>query len=108
MIADLNQFALDSIETPTWILFGKSYRQVDDLLSDSRSAGFLFFAIRIVPLLGDQCSMPSKESIWCEPCADFLKCLATEDLTLDREAPSLVVAKQDSFLPELFLEYLVL
>ena len=93
MIAELSQFALDSIETLTWILFGKSHRQVDDLLSGSRPAGLLFFALRIAPLHSDQCSMPSKESSWCEQCAEFFEQFAPESFAANSEFPPLIIVE---------------
>ena len=49
-------------------------------------------------------SMPTQNRIRCEQRAEFLQSFATEDLTLQREAATLVIVEQDSFLSKLLLE----
>ena len=52
--------------------------------------------------------MPAENRVGGEQCADLCQPLAAEHLAGHGQAPPLVVAEQDAFLAELFLEHVVL
>ena len=59
LIADFSELTLNSIETPGRILLREFHGQVDNDLADPRSARFLLLALRVVPLFGHECPMPT-------------------------------------------------
>ena len=56
-----------------------------------------FAALAVVPLMGNQSSMPAKNGIGREQSTDLCESLATKDLALYCQSASLVVVEQDAF-----------
>jgi len=53
-------------------------------------------------------SVPAENRVWCKQCADFFEHSPSQDLAFDRQSSPLIVMEQDPFLPNLFLEHLIL
>jgi hypothetical protein len=101
VIADIVQRALNPVITPGRILPGKPQSEVDDDLTDFRSACFLLPAIRIIPLVRDQLSMPTQDCIRSEQRAKQFELPASKNFSFNGESSPLVVAEQDAFPTEL-------
>ena len=106
-VANLSELALNAIESPCWILPREFHRQVDDHLTNSRSTWLVRFTVGVIPLFGDELSMPTQDRIRCEQSADFIQQLSAEYLSLHGQSSPLIIVEQDSFLTELFLQNLV-
>lgn len=52
--------------------------------------------------------MPTHDRVGSYDRGNVLECLASQDLTLDCEAPTLVIVEQDTLLANLLLQNLVL
>ena len=62
----------------------------------------------IVPLPGNQFSVPAEQSVRGDDGGDFLKRLTAKDLAFDGKASSLVIVEENTFFAQLLLEDLVL
>ncbi len=92
---------------PRRILLGKSQDQVGGDLTVSWSTNVLPL-IAVIPLHGNQLSVPAQDRIGCKKRANLLQPLATEDLAYHAKSTPLIVTEQNAFLTELLLQYLVL
>ncbi len=81
--------------------------QVDDNLANSRSADLLLLAIRVIPFLGDELSMPTQNRIGREDRSNFTEHLPAQDFAFDSQTTPLIIVEQDSLLAEFFFEHLV-
>jgi hypothetical protein len=60
-----------------------------------------------IPFSGHQFSMPTKKSFGSHNRADFLECLAAQNLSFDGKAAPLVISEQDAFLAKPLFQYRV-
>ena len=77
---------------------------IDDDLSNSRTTDRAFATIAVVPLLGDELSMPAKNCVRREQRAEVTEQFSAEYLTLQRQSTPLIIVEQESSLAELLLE----
>ncbi len=104
-VSEIGECALDSVVTPGDILPRHAEYQIGDLLRDVRSTRSL---PGIGPLLRNELTVPSKQSIWSNKRFEFIKQPAAKDFGFHGEPYPLFVGKPKPLSFELFLEYTVL
>jgi len=100
-VAKIGECALDPVLAPGGIFTGHPQKEFDGLFGDRRAPEYLA-AIAVIPLLGHQLPMPTKDGVGCHDGGDLLQGLATQYFSFDDKAAPLVIGKQDGFLTEFF------
>ena len=91
VVADVGQGTLDSVVSPSRILFGKSQHQIHNDLPHTRPACSTFPPVAVVPFSGHQRSMPTENGIRRENRTDLAQHFATQYFSFDCQATSLIV-----------------
>jgi len=102
-VPQIRQRPLNPVLAPARTLLGDPQHQFDDLRSN-RGTSSCFPAIAVVPVPGNEFTMPAEDRIRSHYGGQLLEHLAPEDLAFDGQAPTLVVVKEESPLPELLSE----
>ena len=106
-MAKIGESTLDPVIAPRGIFTSHPQNQFNNLLGQRRTPDFLAL-LAVIPLPGDEFSMPTKKSVWGHNRGDFLERLAAQYLSFDGQAAPLIITEQDAFLAELLFQYLVL
>ena len=104
--AHISQRPLDAVVAPGWVFLSEAKSQVNDFLPNAWSAEGLSL-VRMIPLPGDEFSMPSQERVRCDDRGQLVEGFAAERLALESQASALVIVQEDSALTELFPQYLI-
>ncbi len=96
VVAYVRQRTANTVVTPRRILFREPHGQVNDHLSGSWPTRFLLFAVGVVPLVGDQLTVPPQDRVRREQGSNLLELLASEllaseELAFDCQATSLLI-----------------
>ena len=96
VVANIGQATLDPVKAPTWVFFGQSQYEVHDDLSHTWPTWFLFLAaIAVIPLLGDQLSMPTQQRVRSDDGGQFHQGLSPQSFGFDGQYTALVVSEED-------------
>ena len=103
MVTNIGQRALNTIEAPVWVFSGESQYKIHDDLPHTRSSRLILSAIRVIPFLCDELSMPTENRIWCYDRGEIHQSFAAERLPLDGQKPPLVIRQKNPLFAK-FLE----
>ena len=101
VVTDVGQCSLDSIVAPRRVLSGKPQNGIHDDLTDAGPANSLSF-VAVVPLLRHELTMPAENRVGSHNGGQLQQCLPAEGMAFHCQNATLIIAQQQSLLPEFF------